>query len=116
VAGLLAFGRDLQRHLPSAFIEAAVYRGTRLTSDDLVHPQQIAGTVDGQIDEATEFVERFMLKPARKPAGREDFPQYSTGVVHEAIVARAGRSWSLAGKAFAHPRRGRAPRGPPTGL
>ena len=71
VAGLLAFGRDPQRHLPSAFIEGAVYRGTRLTSDDLVHPQQIAGTVDRQIDEAAEFVERFMLKPARKPAGRE---------------------------------------------
>lgn len=98
VAGLLAFGRDPQRHLPSAFIEAAVYRGTRLTSDDLVHPQQIAGTVDGQIDEATEFVERFMLKPARKPAGREDFPQYSTGVVHEAIVnAVAHRDYSIAG-------------------
>jgi predicted HTH transcriptional regulator len=98
VAGLLAFGGDPQRHLPSAFIEAAVYRGTRLTSDDLVHPQQIGGTVDRQIDEATEFVERFMLKPARKPAGREDFPQYSAGVVHEAVVnAVAHRDYSIVG-------------------
>jgi len=75
-----------------------ILRKERLTSDDLVHPQQIAGTVDRQIDEATEFVERFMLKPARKPGGREDFPQYSTGVVHEAIVnAVAHRDYSIAG-------------------
>lgn len=61
VAGLLAFGKDPQRHLPSAFIEAAVYRGARLSSDDLVHPQRTAGTVDGQIDEATEFGSKIRL-------------------------------------------------------
>ncbi len=98
VAGLLAFGKASGAHLPSACIEAAVYRGSRLTSDDLVHSESIAGRVDDQIDDATRFVERFMLKPARKPAGREDHPQYEIGAVHEAIVnAVAHRDYSIAG-------------------
>lgn len=98
VAGLLAFGKAPRAHLPSAYIEAAVYRGTDLTSDDLVHSEPIEGRVDAQIDDATAFVERFMLKPARKPAGREDHPQYDVGAVHEAIVnAVAHRDYSIAG-------------------
>lgn len=98
VAGLLAFGKAPRTHLPSAYVEAAVYRGIALTSDDLVHSEQIAGRCDAQIDGATAFVERFMLKPARKPAGREDHPQYEIGAVHEAIVnAVAHRDYSIAG-------------------
>lgn len=98
VAGLLAFGKAPRTHLPSAYIEAAVYRGADLTSDDLVHSEQIGGRCDAQIDDATAFVERFMLKPARKPAGREDYPQYEIGAVHEAIVnAVAHRDYSIAG-------------------
>jgi predicted HTH transcriptional regulator len=98
VAGLLIFGKDPQHHLPSAFIEAAVYRAHTLTSDDLVHSDRIVGPVDTQIDGATEFVDRFMLKPARKPAGRQDYPQYDIGAVHEAIVnAVAHRDYSISG-------------------
>lgn len=98
VAGLLAFGRAPRAHLPSAYIEAAVYRGTRLTSDDLAHADRIDGRVDAQIDDATAFVERFMLKPARKSVGREDFPQYDLGAIHEAIVnAVAHRDYSISG-------------------
>lgn len=98
VAGLLAFGRTPRAHLPSAYIEAAVYRGDELTSDDLVHSDRIEGRVDAQVDDATAFVERFMLKPARKPVGREDHPQYDVGAVYEAIVnAVAHRDYSIAG-------------------
>lgn len=98
VAGLLAFGQAPTRHLLSAHIEAAVYRGTTLTSDELVHAGRIEGRVAEQIDEAASFVERFMLRPARKPAGREDYPQYDVGAVHEAIVnAVAHRDYSIAG-------------------
>ena len=98
LAGLLTFGKTPQAHLTSAYVEAAVYRGRHLTSDDLVHSDSIKGRVDAQIDDATAFVERFMLKPARKPSGREDFPQYAIGAVHEAIVnAVAHRDYSISG-------------------
>ena len=98
VAGLLAFGRKPRAHLPSAYVEAAVYRGDRLTSDRLVHAEQIEGRVDAQIDDATAFVERFMLRPARKDVGREDHPQYDLGAIHEAVVnAIAHRNYAISG-------------------
>jgi len=98
VAGLLAFGTAPQEHLLSAYIEAGVYRGVDLTSDDLVHQQRIDGRLGDQIDNAVGFVDRFMLKPARKPLGREDFPQYNISSVYEAVVnAVAHRDYSLAG-------------------
>ena len=98
LAGLLAFGKTPQAHLLSACVEAAVYRGSCLTSDDLVHSDSIKGRVDAQIDDATAFVERFMLKPARKPSGRVDHPQYEIGAVREAIVnAVAHRDYSISG-------------------
>jgi predicted HTH transcriptional regulator len=75
-----------------------VYRGELLSSDDLVHAEKLQGRVDTQIDDATSFVERFMLRPARKPAGREEYPQYDIGAIHEAIVnAVAHRDYSIAG-------------------
>lgn len=98
VAGLLAFGKAIRSHLPTAYIEAAVYCGSTLTSIDLVHSEQIGGTVDIQIDDATAFVNRFMLKPALKQRGREDHPQYDIRSIHEAIVnAVAHRDYSITG-------------------
>ncbi len=97
VAALLAFGAS-PLELPSAYIAAAVYRRQSLTSDDLVHSETISDSVPSQIDEAVAFVERFMLRPSRKPAGREDYPQYAIGAVHEAIVnAVAHRDYSISG-------------------
>ena len=98
LSGVLAFGKAPQAHLPSAYVEGAVYRGNRLTSDDLVHSESIKGRIDTQIDDSTAFVERFMLRPARKPGGREDHPQYEFAAVHEAIVnAVAHRDYSISG-------------------
>jgi ATP-dependent DNA helicase RecG len=98
VAGLLVFGTDPKRFLPSAYIEAACYRGERLSSDELVHAEQIGGRVGSQIDVATMFVDRFMLRPARKHAGREDYPQFDLDAVHEAVVnAIAHRDYSISG-------------------
>jgi len=94
----LIFGEEPRNHLPSACIEAAVYRGKVRDSDALVHSQTIAGLVDYQIDDAVIFVDRFMLKPARKGVGREDYPQYALPAVHEAIVnAVAHRDYSISG-------------------
>ena len=98
LSGLLAFGKTPQAYLPSAYVEAAVYRGHSLTSDDLVHSDSIRGRADAQIDDSTAFVERFMLKPARKSSGREDHPQYEIGAVHEALVnAVSHRDYSVSG-------------------
>ena len=98
VAGLLCFARDPSAHLPGAWIQAAVYRGGRRHSDDLVHQQEIRGPVHQQIDEAVGFVDRFMLKPARQDVGRVDYPQYVLGAVQEAIVnAVAHRDYSISG-------------------
>ena len=98
VSGLLAFGRLPQTYMPSARIECAVYHGLQLTSDELVHSESINGPVDLQIESARAFVERFMLKPARKHPGRQDLPQYDLGAVHEGIVnAVAHRDYSISG-------------------
>lgn len=98
VAGLLAFGESPEKHLPSAFIEAAVYSGVDLWSHHLVHSDQIRGNAGKQIDDAEAFVQRFMLKPARKPFGRIDYPQYDIHAVHEAIVnAVVHRDYSIRG-------------------
>jgi len=98
VAGLLVFGTALQNYMQNAYIEAAVYRSIHLTSDDLVHNERIEGTVDVQIENAIKFVDRFMLKPARKPAGRVDYPQYDLHAIREAIVnAVTHRDYSIRG-------------------
>lgn len=63
-----------------------------------MHAAEIGGPAPRQIDGAIAFVDRFMLRPARKDVGREDFPQYRMGVVQEAIVnAVAHRDYSIAG-------------------
>jgi predicted HTH transcriptional regulator len=98
VAGLLIFGSNPKTHLPSAFIEAAVYRGLELDSNHLVHSEQIDGSLGRQIDGAVAFVSRFMLKPAKKDAGRIEYPQFAVAAVHEAIVnAVAHRDYSISG-------------------
>lgn len=98
VGGLLCFGKDPAAHVHGAFIHAAIYRGVRRHSDELVHADDIRGPVNRQIDDAVDFVDRFMLRPARKDVGREDFPQYALGAVQEAIVnAVAHRDYSIGG-------------------
>lgn len=98
VAGLLMFGTCPQNHLQSTSIEAAVYQGLHPTSDDLIHSKSITGTADSQIDEAINFVDQFMLKPARKPLGQRDYTQFDLNAVREAIVnAVAHRDYSIAG-------------------
>ena len=94
VAGLLAFAREPTDHLMSAYIEAACYGGTRLTSDDLVHAERLAGPVADQIDSGIAFVMHYMRRG--RPAGAED--AYDIDVVDEAIVnAVAHRDYSVSG-------------------
>ena len=90
VAGLLIFATEPTEFLAFGAIEAACYRGIRLSSDDLIHAEQLAGPVSDQIDAGIAFVARFMQTG--------DSPQYDIDVVDEAIVnAVAHRDYAIAG-------------------
>ena len=97
VAGLLTFGREPTDFLPSASIEAACYRGERLSSDDLVHAERLAGPVSDQIDAGIAFVAQFMPPPNARSSGGAD-ARYDLDVVDEAIVnAVAHRDYAISG-------------------
>ena len=97
VAGLLIFGAEPTEFLPSGSIEAACYRGERLSSDDLVHAERLAGPVSDQIDAAVAFVAQFMQPSAHTlPPGND--ARYDLDVVDEAIVnAVAHRDYAISG-------------------
>ena len=87
VAGLLTFGTEPADFLVSASIEAARYRGRRLSSDELVHAERLAGPVSDQIDSAVAFAARFMERD-----------QYVPDIVDEAVVnAVAHRDYAISG-------------------
>ena len=94
VAGLLSFGRDPTDTLTSAYVEAACYRGDRLSSDDLVRAERLGGSVSDQIDAGVAFVMHFM----RTGRDADDDDPYDIDVVDEAIVnAVAHRDYSVSG-------------------
>lgn len=93
VAGLLTSGKDPTEHLPAAWIKAAYFRGTRPSSNDLVHEERHCGPAPDQIDAAIAFIMRFAT--ATRP-NRDSL--YDLDAVHEAIVnAVAHRNYSIAG-------------------
>ena len=94
VAGLLVFATEPTEFLASGSIEAACYHGTRLSSEDLIHAERLAGPVSDQIDAGIAFVARFM--PTGVSAGTGS--RYDIDVVDEAIVnAVAHRDYAIAG-------------------
>ena len=103
VTGLLVFGTEPAEFLPSGSIEAACYRGTRLSSDDLIHAERLAGPVSDQIDAGISFVARFMqAPPSQRPSGGDGAPYdsapYDLDVVDEAVVnAAAHRDYAISG-------------------
>ena len=98
VAGLLAFATEPTELLASGSIEAACYRGTRLSSDDLVHAERLAGPVSDQIDAGIAFVARFTQAPGGDRATSDDDAPYDLDVVDEAVVnAVAHRDYAISG-------------------
>ena len=98
VAGLLVFATEPTEFLESGSIEAACYHGTRLSSDDLIHAERLAGPVSDQIDASIAFVARFMQASPKKEPGRSNELLYDLDVVDEAIVnAVAHRDYAIAG-------------------
>ena len=98
VAGLLAFGTEPTEFLPSGSIEAACYRGTRLSSDDLIHAERLAGPVPDQIDAGIAFVARFIQASSGKGPNSGETVPHDLDVVDEAIVnAVAHRDYAISG-------------------
>ena len=98
VAGLLTFGTEPSEFLPSGSIEAARYGGERLSSDELVHAERLAGPVSDQIDGAVAFVAQFMQPALDARSSRGADAPYDLDVVDEAIVnAVAHRDYAISG-------------------
>ncbi len=98
VAGLLLFGREPQRLLPSAEILLARYSGTEM-SDDFVRE-----TARGPLAEQIRLAEAFVVANMRKGARigdlvREEKTEYPIPAVREAIVnAVAHRDYAIRGE------------------
>ena len=98
VAGLLTFGTEPSEFLPSGSIEAARYGGERLSSDELVHAERLAGPVSDQIDGAVAVVAQFMQPALEARSTRGADAPYDLDVVDEAIVnAVAHRDYAISG-------------------
>jgi ATP-dependent DNA helicase RecG len=98
VAGLLLFGREPQRLLPSAEILLARYSGTEM-SDTFIRE-----TARGALPEQIRAAEAFLVTNMRKGAHiadfrREEKPEYPLPAVREAIVnAVAHRDYQIRGE------------------
>ena len=98
VGGMLLFGREPQRHLPNARVEAVRYRGLRADANYQVDARSCDGTLEDQIVAATAFVNVNMRVGAVKTPARVDLPQFEMRAVFEAIVnAVVHRDYSIYG-------------------
>jgi len=98
VAGLLLCASHPEARLPSAYIEAVRYRGTRQDSNYQVDAAHITGPIDRQIRDALAFARRNMTVAAIKAPERLEIPQFSVRAMFEAIVnAVAHRDYSVHG-------------------
>jgi ATP-dependent DNA helicase RecG len=98
VSGLLLFGREPQRLLPSAEILLARYSGKEMS--DMFVRETARGPLAEQIRAAESFVVSNMRKGARiGELVREDRPEYPVPAVREAIVnAVAHRDYAIRGE------------------
>ena len=98
VAGVLLCCERPDRFLPSAYIEAVRYRGTRQDSNYQTDAQKIYGPLDLQIKQAMSFLKRNQTVSATKEPHRIELPQFSERAVFEAVVnAVAHRDYAVSG-------------------
>ncbi|MDI3280863.1 MAG: ATP-binding protein, partial [Bacillota bacterium] len=98
VAGLVLFGRDPQRHLPFAQINAARFPGTD-SSEDPMDRKDLKGRLLDVIDQAKRFLDLHLYTP-HKIRGFEPEPQpeLPPEALREAIVnAVAHRDYTIHG-------------------
>lgn len=96
-AGILLFGRNPQRFLPSAEIIAVRYAGASM-SDEFVR-EDIQGTLPQQIRRAETFIATNMRRGMRiRGFTREEVAEYPLSVAREAVVnAVAHRDYGVRG-------------------
>lgn len=98
VAGVLLCCERPDRFLPSSYIEAVRYRGTRQDSNYQTDAQKIYGPLDLQIKQAMAFLKRNQTVIATKEPHRIELPQFSERAVFEAVVnAVAHRDYAVSG-------------------
>ncbi len=98
VAGVLLCSEHPEHFLPSAFIEAVRYRGTRQDSNYQIDAQRIRGPLDRQIKECMAFLRRNQVVGAVKKPHRVEKPQFNERAIFEAVVnAVAHRDYSVSG-------------------
>lgn len=96
VSGVLMASEEPHQHLPNAFIQAVLYRGTERHAAKQLDAKDIVGPLDVQIKEACKFVERNTRVYAIKAPNRIEIPQYSMNAVFEAVVnAVAHRDYAI---------------------
>ncbi|WP_239649991.1 ATP-binding protein [Methylocucumis oryzae] len=98
IVGVLLCTVNPTRWLPSAYIQAVAYSGSRNDPQDQLDAKDFSGPLDKQIWDAFDFVRLNMKVPARKALGRIDYPQYSLRAIFEAVVnAVVHRDYSIWG-------------------
>ncbi len=98
VAGALLCCERPDRFLPSAYIEAVRYRGTRQDSNYQTDAQKIYGPLDLHVKQAMAFLKRNQTVIATKQPHRIELPQFSERAVFEAVVnAVAHRDYAVSG-------------------
>jgi len=101
VAGLLLFGREPQRFLRSARIDAVAYRGYVADASHQLDAKHCEGPVDAQLEEAFRFLRRNMRVAAVKTPARIDLPAFDERAVFEGLVnAVAHRDYAIHGSAI----------------
>lgn len=98
VSGILLASDEPESFLSSAFIQAICYRGTERNAAYQLDAKDITGSLDVQIRNACQFVEKNMRVFAIKAPNRIETPQFSLNAVFEAVVnAVAHRDYSVYG-------------------
>ena len=98
VAGILFCCKHPEHFIPSAFVEAVRYRGSRQDSNYQIDAQRIRGPLDRQINETMTFLRKNQTIGAVKKPHRVEKPQFNERAVFEAVVnAVAHRDYSVFG-------------------
>jgi ATP-dependent DNA helicase RecG len=98
IFGLLAYGREPQRHLPHGYVGCVSYPGADIEAE-LLDRHDAQGRLDEQIEGAAAFIERNVSRPSTvEGLARIEAARPSTGSLREVLTnAVAHRHYGIAG-------------------